>query len=103
MFRVMDIIVLSIAALAALASSSPPALSSAFGAAPIHASTLAGAPSTAQRSPGAMAVATVTVRIISDSARIGPGAPPLPDMTPRASTIAAADGSQVAALIYDFE
>ena len=100
----MDMIVLSMAALAALAPSSPPAPSSAFGAAPIHASALAVAPSTAQRSPGgATAVATVSVRIISDSARIGPGAPPLPDMTPRASTIAAADGSQVAALIYDFE
>ena len=101
MFHAMDIAVLSLAALAALAPVSPTTSFSTVGSAPIHVA--ATAPS-AQRSPGgATATAMISVRIISSSARIGADGPPLPDMVPRASTIAAADGSPVAALIYDFE
>ena len=89
----MDIMVLSLAALAALAPSSPPS-STAGGFTANH----------ARRSPGgAAASATITVRIISSSARISADQPPQPGMAPRPATIAAADGRQVAALIYDFE
>lgn len=95
MFRAMDMIVLLTAALAAHASALTPISASAPGG--------KGA-SVAQRSPGgAVATATITVRIISSSARINAEAPPLPAMTPRTATILAADGSEVAALIYDFE
>ena len=63
-----------------------------------------GASATAQRSEGGAAVsATISVRIIANSARIGAGPPPAPAMVPRQATIAAADGSAIKALIYDFE
>ena len=97
MLRAMDVFVLSMAALSALAPSPvvpDPAMR-----------THNAGQATARRSPdGATAMANVTVRIISRPAKIGPRhGPPLPDMVPRAATIAAADGSPVAALIYDFE
>ena len=60
--------------------------------------------SPARRSEGgASAVATVTVRIISNSAQIGQGFAAPEGRTPRAATIEAADGSPAPALIYDFE
>src|SRR5688572_18909533 len=100
MTNAMDILVLSMAALAALAPSVPPTVASAGAFSSNHA-----AASVARRRPGgATATATVSVRIISTSAQVGAGfAPPLPGMTPRPATIAAADGRPVAALIYDFE
>ena len=53
---------------------------------------------------GSSATATVSARIISGSARIGAGfAPPLARMAPRPTTLSAADGRPVAALVYDFE
>ena len=93
MHRVMGMPLLSLAALAALVPSGPPTSSASDFAA-----------YQAQRSPGgAVGSATITVRIVASSARIGAGQPPLPDMTPRPATLAAADGSLVPALIYDFE
>ena len=93
MHLAMGPLVLSLAALAALVPFVPP-------------STSVGASGSyhAERSPGgAVASATITVRIIASSVRLGAGQPPLPDRTPRSATIAAADGSPVPALIYDFE
>ena len=53
---------------------------------------------------GGSAQATVSARIINASARVGDGlAPPLPRMVPRRTTVSAADGGSVAALVYDFE
>ena len=53
---------------------------------------------------GSSAVITVSARIISASARVGVGrASPLPRMVPRRTTVSAADGRPVAALVYDFE
>ena len=53
---------------------------------------------------GGSAQATVSARIINASARVGDGlAPPLARMVPRRTTVSAADGGSVAALIYDFE
>ena len=53
---------------------------------------------------GGSAQANVSARIINASARVGDGlAPPLTRMVPRRTTVSAADGSSVAALVYDFE
>ena len=53
---------------------------------------------------GSSAVIMVSARIIGASARVGAGrAPPLPRMVPRRTTVSAADGRPVAALVYDFE
>jgi len=53
---------------------------------------------------GASAHATVTARIIGQSASVGAGrAPPATQMMPRAARVSAADGSTVPALVYDFE
>ena len=47
---------------------------------------------------------TVSARIIGASASVGAGhAPPLARMVPRRTTVSAADGRPVRALIYDFE
>ena len=62
-------------------------------------------PASVQRfAAGSSASATVSARIVRTSARIGASfAPPLPRMTPRTTTVSAADGRPVAALVYDFE
>ncbi len=53
---------------------------------------------------GASASATISARIIRGAARVGPGlGPPGHAMVPRRATLSAADGSPVAALVYDFE
>jgi hypothetical protein len=53
---------------------------------------------------GASASATISARIIRGAARVGPGlGPPAHAMVPRRATLSAADGSPVAALVYDFE
>ena len=53
---------------------------------------------------GASATATVSARIVRGAARVGPGLPaPAARMVARQATVTAADGSAVAALIYDFE
>ncbi len=50
------------------------------------------------------ATATIGGRIISDAARIGAKlAPPAANMVARSTTVSAADGSLVPALVYDFE
>jgi len=47
---------------------------------------------------------TVRARIIRISASVGAGlAPPRPLMVPRRTTVSAADGRRVPALVYDFE
>ena len=73
------------------------------------AATVAATPS-ASRSPtvrldsGASATFVVSARIVSGSARIGAGlAPPAPRMVPRRTSVSAADGRPVPALVYDFE
>lgn len=59
----------------------------------------------AQRSDsGAQATARVTVRIIAQAARIGSAySAPQALMVPRTTAVAAADGTMVPALVYDFE
>ena len=53
---------------------------------------------------GSSAHVIVRARIIRASASVGAGlAPPMPRMVPRHTTISAADGRRVAALVYDFE
>ena len=53
---------------------------------------------------GATASVTVRARIVRASARVGPNfAAPLSRMAPRRTTVSAADGRPVAALVYDFE
>jgi hypothetical protein len=53
---------------------------------------------------GATATATVTARIIRQSASVGGGrGPPAPLMAARATSVTAADGRVVPALVYDFE
>ena len=53
---------------------------------------------------GASASATISARIIRASASVGHGlGPPAHAMVPRRTTLSAADGSPVAALVYDFE
>lgn len=47
--------------------------------------------------------AMVGGRIINSQARVGPGLPPPENMTARRTTVSAADGSLVPALVYDFE
>ena len=65
--------------------------------------------SAGQRSPtvrgdGVTASFTVSARIVSASARVGAAfGPPAPRMVARRSTVSAADGRAVPALIYDFE
>lgn len=100
MVRIMEMIVLPMSVLAAIAMSAPPAAPARNGLAAVPASGgAAGA-----RSRGAEATATITARVLSSSARVGAGlGPPLPAMTPRPATITAADSSQVDALVYDFE
>jgi len=79
----------------ALAASNPIGASAATG-------TLVTGP--ARRATGAEASATVTVRILNRTARIGSEfGPPAPDMQTRAARIEAADRTMVDALIYDFE
>lgn len=59
--------------------------------------------SVTQRSDGAT-TATVTARIVSQSARIGRDlGPPERGMIARPTAIAGADGQPVAALVYDFQ
>ena len=58
----------------------------------------------ARRSISGEASFTATVRIITQSARIGRDLPPpQPNMVARRATVTAADGRAVPALIYDFE
>ncbi len=92
----MDIAALSMAALATVATPQDP---------PGRAKSDQGGTPVARRSPGgATAIASVSVRIISNPATVGHGrGPPLPHMIPRVAIISAADNSPVAALIYDFE
>ena len=53
---------------------------------------------------GASASVTVSARIIRQSASIGASlAPPAPGMAPRETTVSAADGRAVPALVYDFQ
>ena len=53
---------------------------------------------------GTSATVTVSARIVRRSAIIGPGrGPPAPGMVPRETTVSAADGRAVPALVYDFE
>ena len=66
--------------------------------------------SAVQRSPtvraegGASVAFTVSARIISASARVGAAlGPPEPRMVARRTTVSAADGRAVPALVYDFE
>ena len=89
-FRVMEMLAPSLAALIAVSAASPPA---------------GAARSTVIRhQPGASLNFAVSARIIRSSARIGHGfAPPSPRMLPRRTTVTAADGRPVAALVYDFE
>ena len=48
--------------------------------------------------------ATARGRVISDYARVGAElSPPAANMTPRSTTVTAADGSLVPAIVYDFE
>ena len=64
----------------------------------------AAASSTATRFSGASVAATVTARIVRTSARVGAGlGPPAPLMQPRNTTVTAADGAAIPALVYDFE
>jgi hypothetical protein len=63
-----------------------------------------GATATATRFAGATATVRVSARIVRDSARIGASfGAPAPTMVARRMTLAAADGSAVPALVYDFE
>ena len=66
---------------------------------------MSAAPAPARRyDAAASATATVSARIITGSARIGARfAPPMERMAPRHTTLSAADGRPVAALVYDFE
>jgi hypothetical protein len=53
---------------------------------------------------GASAIATVSARIVRDSARIGAAfGAPAAGLVARPTTIATADGSAVPALVYDFQ
>lgn len=53
---------------------------------------------------GASLDVIVRARIIRSSARVGAGlAPPMPRMVARRTTVSAADGRAVPALVYDFE
>ena len=92
----MDLLVVLIAALTAPTSLSAPNMVRA-----VQPTTN----SPAQRSEsGAQATARVTVRIIAQSARIGSTySAPQPLMMPRTTAVAAADGTMVPALVYDFE
>ena len=76
--------------------------------------TLAAAPDVgytgASRSPairyeaGASLNVTVQARIIQTSASVGASLdPPAPRMVPRRTTVSAADGRAIPALVYDFE
>jgi hypothetical protein len=59
--------------------------------------------STAMRAEGGSAIANVSARIIR-AAVVGEGrAAPAPLMVARRTTVSAADGSAVPALVYDFE
>jgi hypothetical protein len=61
-------------------------------------------PVTMRFGQGASASATISARIIRASARVGHGlGPPAHAMVPRRATLSAADGSPIAALVYDFE
>lgn len=59
---------------------------------------------TVTRFAGATATVRVSARIVRDSARVGASfGAPQPTMVARRMTLAAADGSAVPALVYDFE
>ena len=92
-FESMDLLVPTLAAL--IASSAAPAPTTAH----------ARHPGTSQRyDRGSSSRFTVRARIIRATARVGDGlAPPHPRMVPRRTTVSAADGRPVAALVYDFE
>ena len=92
-FVVMAILVPTLTILAAALVPTPAAKGSA--APPSPAMRIEGGPS---------ATVTVSARIISASARIGPSyGPPAPRMLARRTSVSAADGRAVAALVYDFE
>jgi membrane associated rhomboid family serine protease len=82
-----------------------PALAALLAAAATPATApLAGASMASTRFTGAAAVFSVSARIIRNSARVGAGfGPPRPAMQARATTVTAADGAAVPALVYDFE
>ena len=89
-FRDMEMFVPSLAALIAVSAASPGAGTSRS--------------TVIRHQPGAALDFTVSARIIRSSASIGAGfAPPAPRMVPRRTTVTAADGRPVAALVYDFE
>ena len=98
----MALLALSTAALGAFVLSAPPAaLRPARG---LAVATQAASPVARRSIGGATATAAISARIISSSARVGHNLPPPTSaMAPRAATVTAADGSPVAALIYDFE
>ena len=96
-FKSMDLLVPSLAAL--IASLAAPAATAARGAERVGPS---GSPATRYDS-GASATVTVSARILRSSARVGAGQAPPPRMVPRRTTVSAADGRLVAALVYDFE
>jgi hypothetical protein len=59
---------------------------------------------TATRVSGASATVRVSARIIRDSARVGASfGAPAPNMVARRMMLAAADGTAVPALVYDFQ
>ena len=94
----MDLLVPSLVAL--IASSAAPAANAVRGgdfARPTNSPAM-------RHDNGSSATATISARIIRNSARIGAQhAPPLARMVPRPTTVSAADGRLVAALVYDFE
>lgn len=59
---------------------------------------------TATRFSGASATVRISARIVRDAARIGAAfGAPAANMVPRRTTLAAADGTAVPALVYDFQ
>ena len=94
-FQVMEMLVPSLAALIAVSATAAPAPGSFAGAS---------ASTAIRHQSGASLEFTVSARIIRAWASIGAGfAPPASRMVPRRTTITAADGRLVAALVYDFE
>ena len=72
--------------------------------------TAAGLRNDASRAPaqrfttGSSVSVTVSARIVRAAARVGHGlGPPAHAMVPRSTTVSAADGRSVAAIVYDFE
>jgi hypothetical protein len=59
---------------------------------------------TVTRFSGASATVRISARIVRDSASIGASfGPPAPNMVARRTSLAAADGTAVPALVYDFQ